>query len=379
MCKVVTPEYETTLLAIENEDISEIERAQKRMEYKTAVIDQLNKRQLSNTRTLKNLNLDANNEASLSELGRLTEEDVQLAAAMESLAAEANHITALKAAFEIENKAIIESDQVFSKKLQDQLNLGDQYLSALNAFETQQREAMRAAAPTERESYEIELQAIAEQRQIVEAKQVAYRHDLELTASAADPVEQEILTDSVAAVTTDELNPLAENAQDANENPLRVEEAQPTEVTVGTASSTTATEATANGSAEISTSEITPAQATTLATVAPEEATAVTQGAAAEVGATAADSPASQTASTTTANAEQAPAASETDLNSTTAEIPTTTTLEQAPVSETQKTEQEAKQIKEMFAAKEEVKSIFAYETKMFEDLVVKQCSSQQP
>jgi hypothetical protein len=372
MCKVVTPEYETTLLAIENEDISEIERAQKRMEYKTAVIDQLNKRQLSNTRVLKNLNLDANNEASLSELGRLTEEDVQLAAAMESLAAEANHITALKAAFEIENKAIIESDQVFSKKLQDQLNLGDQYLSALNAFETQQREAMRAAAPTERESYEIELQAIAEQRQIVEAKQVAYRHDLELTASAADPVEQEILTDSVDAVTTDELNPLAENAQDANENTLRVEEAQPTEVTAGTASSTTATEATANGSAEISTSEITPAQATTPATVATEEATAVTQGTAAEVATTAADSPASQTASTTTANAEQAPAASETSVNSTKAEIPTTATLEQAPVSETQKTEQEAKQIKEMFAAKEEVKSIFAYETKMFEDLVVK-------
>jgi hypothetical protein len=363
ICKAVAPEYETTLSTIENEDLSEIERAQKRMEYKAGVMAQLNKRQLANTRALHNLNLDANNEASLNELERLTEEDVQIAAAMDNLSAEANHVTALKVAFDIENKAIIEGDQIFSKKLQDQLVLGDQYLSALKTFETQQREAMAAAAPSDRESFEIELQSIAEQRQMVEAKQVAYRHDLELTASASDPAENELMTDSVADVTVDELDPLAAPAQDANANTLRVEEntvvqAEPSSSQIteqSTAVVTTSTEA-----VNTTTTEAT--------TVAPQSETAASTVITNEPATTEVTATAEQTTATeTSANATATDQTQETTVAS-----ETSATVSAAPVSEEKKVETEAKEIKELFAPKSEVNSIFAYETKMFDELVNK-------
>jgi hypothetical protein len=364
ICKVVTPEYETTLSKIENEDLSEIERAQKRMEYKAGVMAQLNKRQLANTRALHNLNLDANNEASMTELERLTAEDVQIAAAMESLSAEANHVTALKVAFDIENKAIIEGDQIFSKKLQDQLVLGDQYLSALNAFETQQREAMAIAAPSDRESFEIELQAIAEQRQMVEAKQVAYRHDLELTASASDPVENELMTDSVADVIVDELDPLAAPVQDANANTLRVEES-----TV-VATETTSSQSTEQTTAEVTTSTETITTTTTEATaVTPQVETGASSVTTSEPPTTGITATAEQTTTTeTSANVTSADQTQETTPATEASAAATTTET----ANEEKKVETEAKEIKELFAPKSEVNSIFAYETKMFDELVDK-------
>jgi hypothetical protein len=333
ICKTASPEYDSKLVAIENEGISEIERAQKRMAYKSGVIESLNKRQLANTQALRNLNLDASNDASIKELERLAQEDVQVAAAIDNLSAEANHITALQAAFEIENKSIIEGDVVFAKKLQDQLELGNQYLTALNSFESTQREAMAIAAPSDREKFEIELQAIAEQRQIVEAKQVAYRHDLELTASASDPSESEVITDSVAAVTVDELNPLAEINQTDNENTLRIEEKATDATPVNTDNT-----AVPNSTSEVSTQN------------ANESTNAV---------------------DLTSANMD---AASESSAAETTTSVSSETTAEakqEETVSFGEKTpEVAAKEIKELFKAKEEVNSIFAYETAMFEELV---------
>ena len=374
ICKSVSPEYETTLSSIENEEVGEIERAQNRMEYKAGVMAQLNKRQLANTRALHNLTLDANNEASLVELERLTQEDVQISAAMESLAAEANHVTALKAAFEIENKAIIEGDQVFGKKLQDQLVLGDQYLSALKAFETQQRAAMATAAPGDRESFEIELQAVAEQRQIVEAKQVAYRHDLELTASAADPAENELTTDSVADVVVDELDPLAVPAPDANANTLRVEENTSQTSESAATQNTGNTEVTEQAVNESSRSTEMPNTAVTEPAVNATQnegvqetgnntATAVIETQIAEASTTAVVTAPASTENTTTQTQETTTITTAPDA---------TTAAAAATLSEEKKVETEAKEIKELFAPKSEVNSIFAYETKMFEEMVDK-------
>jgi len=359
ICKVVSPEYESTLSTIENDDISEIERAQKRMEYKAGVMAQLNNRQLMNTRALKNLNIEANNEASLNELERLTAEDVQIAAAIESLSAEANHVTALKAAFEIENKSIIEGDQVFSKKLQDQLVLGDQYLAALQAFETQQRESMTLAAPSDRESFEIELQAIAEQRQIVEAKQVAYRHDLELTASAADPGETELTTDSVAEVVVDELNPIAVPASTSEDNTLRVEDAATVKTEAPVAS---AMENNQKSEQTINEPAVTETVKATSTDVSSESAKPEVNAGSVEA----------QTASEETIAVKETLESTATKTEENVVSTETSSELPQAPVSEEKTTEAAAKEIKEMFAPKTEVNSIFAYETKMFEELVEK-------
>ena len=369
MCKAVSPEYDSKLSTIENDEISEIERAQSRMAYKSAVMADLNKRQLANTRSLQTLNLDAGNEASLNELERLTQEDVQIAAALENLAAEANHITALKAAFEIENKAIIEGDQVFAKKLQDQLELGNQYLTALQAFEAQQRETMNMSASSDREQYEIELQAIAEQRQIVEAKQVAYRHDLELTASAADPGVNELSSDSVADVSVDELNPLTIAVEGENTNTLRVEETTTANVEVPAPAETqpeqiVSTDAKA-AQPEAEKSTTAPAiETTAVATVATSETTAETT-----VSSEAADN--ATIANTTEIAATLTTVEKATSETNNTAAPANVDSAATTPTDE-KSVEAQAKEIKEMFASKEEVKSIFAYEAAQFEELVNK-------
>ena len=372
VCKVVSPNYETTLLAIENEDLNEIERAEKRMAYKSGMIQQINQRQLANTRSLKTLNINSSDENSLKELERLGNEDVQMAAALESLMAEANHVTPLQAGFELENKSIIESDEVFSKKLEDQLVLGDQYLASLQSFESRLLQTMNNATPAEREQLEIELQSIAEQRQIVEAKQIAYRHDLELAASASDPAESEVIADSVAAVTVDELNPLANPAQPENNNTLRVEETAVNEVVETT--SPAAEAATEN---EVAKNEATTEVESTVVTEEASKST-VTENTSAENAATTVSDAAINTVKTEvteTTVTEEVNVPVQTAENATAVASEATnaaTETTEATTSESNSVEVEAKEIKQLFAPKEEVNSIFAYETAMFEDMVAK-------
>ena len=380
MCKTIDTDYSNILVAIENEDISEIERAQKRMQYKDAMITRLENRQLANARALKTLNIDATNEASLQELERLTNEDIHLVAAIENLAAEANHVTAIQSAFEIENKAIIESDNVFNEKLQDQLLVGEQYLSALNAFEIQLREDIKMATPSQREQFEIELQAVAEQRQIVEAKQVAYRHDLELTASVADPADTEMRSDSVTNNPVDELDPLAVAPETSNTNTLRVEDE---EVASTVEPSSTASESAAEpASQEVNTTaaadqatnqpdQVVETVATSQTTNQPEAVLEAPSNVDVEsnvqnTGGTSMVDPSTIENSTLEIEQIAVEALSETADNAQqVAEESVQATATSEPT-----VEEEAKEIKEIFEPKKEVGSIFAYETTMFIELV---------
>ena len=234
----VAPDYEATLMAIENEDGTEIERAIKRMEFKRGMISQLETQQLAKASAMAKIDVNANPNAA-AEIEALAMKDAQLSAAIISLQADANRLTSLKAAFELENKSIIESDEVYANKLQDQMILSEQYMSALTSFETAQREALAEANEMEKPAIEAEIAAIEDQRLMVEAKQMAYRHDLELTASASAPAPSEVMTDSISEVTVDELNPLAETP--ATETPLTVDAVEAEQAAI-----TAANEAAAN-------------------------------------------------------------------------------------------------------------------------------------
>jgi hypothetical protein len=234
----VAPDYETTLMAIENEDGTEIDRAIKRMEFKRGMISQLEAQQLAKASAMAKIDVASNTNAP-SEIEALAMKDAQLSAAIISLQADANRLTSLKAAFELENKTIIESDEIYANKLQDQMILSEQYMSALTSFETAQREALNEANEMEKPAIEAEIAAIEDQRLMVEAKQMAYRHDLELTASASAPAPSEVMTDSISEVTVDELNPLAETP--ATEKPLTVDAVEAEQAAI-----TAANEAAAN-------------------------------------------------------------------------------------------------------------------------------------
>ena len=240
----VAPDYEATLMAIENEDGTEIDRAIKRMEFKRGMINQLETQQLAKASAMAKIDVASNTNAP-SEIEALAMKDAQLSAAIISLQADANRLTPIKAAFELENKNIIESDEIYANKLQDQMILSEQYMSALTSFETAQREALAEANEMEKPAIEAEIAAIEDQRLMVEAKQMAYRHDLELTASASAPAPSEVMTDSISEVTVDELNPLAETP--ATETPLTVdaveaEQAAITEANEAAANKTVTTE-----------------------------------------------------------------------------------------------------------------------------------------
>ncbi|MFM7729227.1 MAG: hypothetical protein ACKO7B_21190, partial [Flavobacteriales bacterium] len=316
-------------------------------------------RQLANVRALKALNLNASDESSIQELERLTNEDVQLVAAIDNLAAEANHVTALKAAFEIENKSIIESDAVYNEKLQDQLLVGEQYLNALNAFESQLREEMATASPNEREQLEIELQSVAEQRQIVDAKQVAYRHDLELTASAADPAETELRTDSITTDQVDELDPLAVTID--NSKTLRIED---TPATSTDSSTSTSTENMAESTPESATQPVSQSASQSESNTSDAKETAQIIAPSTEANAT--------DVVTTTNNptgVEITTAAQGVETTVASQQVEVVSEQTNAVAAETT-VEAEAKEIKEIFTPKKEVGSIFAYETAAFDALV---------
>ena len=240
----VAPDYEATLMAIENEDGTEIDRAMKRMEFKRGMISQLEAQQLAKASAMAKIDVTSDANAP-SEIEALAMKDAQLSAAIISLQSDANRLTPIKAAFELENKNIIESDDIYANKLQDQMILSEQYMSALTSFETAQREALNEANEMEKPAIEAEIAAIEDQRLMVEAKQMAYRHDLELTASASAPAPSEIMTDSISEVSVDELNPLAETP--ATETPLTVdaveaEQAAITEANEAAANTTVTTE-----------------------------------------------------------------------------------------------------------------------------------------
>jgi hypothetical protein len=242
----VAPDYEAKLMAIENEDGSEIDRTLKRMEFKRGLIEQLEQKQLAKSKAMAGIDVVTNPNAA-KELETLALKDAQLTAAITSLQADANRLTSLKAAFELENKAIIESDELYADKLQDQMILSEQYMTALTSFETAQREALANANEIEKPAIEAEIAAIEDQRLMVEAKQMAYRHDLELTASASAPAPSEVLTDSTGEAIVDELNPLAEPA--ATETTLTVDAVEAEQAAAAQAETTQQPEVTAETAA----------------------------------------------------------------------------------------------------------------------------------
>ncbi len=304
----VSPNYETTLMAIENEDGTEIDRTMKRMEYKQTLIDKLEAMQLSNAKAMAQIDLNAAPESAAIELQTLAMKDAQLLAAIESLNADAGHVETLQAAFELENKAIIEGDEAYSSKLQDQLVLSEQYTTALQAFETSKRQELANANELEKQPIEAELAAIEDQRLMVEAKQMAYRHDLELTASASDPANSAVTQENVSETIANELDPLA-----------------------------------------------TPVDTETTITVDAAEAQAAAAAQAATV-------------VKTTENETEQDAISAAEIAASSEAV---NTESQAPIAEPS-VESDAKEIKKMFEQKEEVKSIFAYETAAFAELSAK-------
>lgn len=186
----VDPAYDVRVQNISNGPGNEIEQTMKMMDYKRATLEKLqNARAASAQRAIS-----TNDPEQLKELGKT---DAQYEAAIITLTNESGDMNQLRAAYETENKKVIESDAVYGEKLQDQINYTESYIESLKLMEVQkQKELQLATNVDERNSINAQISEINQESDVMFKKLEAYRNDLQLTASATDP--KPLTTDSAS-------------------------------------------------------------------------------------------------------------------------------------------------------------------------------------
>ena len=177
----VEPDYNEKVLAITNSQGNEIDRTIRMMDYKSGLLSQLQAARATNAK-------NASAESEGSKLMSLSQQDQQYESAIQVLENETGDVNRYKAAYEMENKSIIESDAVYADKLQDQITVSESYTEALGVMESKkEQELLLAIDENERNAVNQQLTEIRNEEQEAFKKLETYRTDLQLTASAGDP------------------------------------------------------------------------------------------------------------------------------------------------------------------------------------------------
>lgn len=177
----VDPTYDVRVQNITNGPGNDIDHAIKLMEYKRATLAKLETARVANAQKAATVN----DPAQLKEIGKV---DAQYEAAIITLTNESGDMNQVRAAYESENKEIIESDVVYHEKLQDQINVTESYIEALKLMEVQKQEELQMASTSEeRNALNMQIGEIKGESDAMFKKLEAYRNDLQLTASATEP------------------------------------------------------------------------------------------------------------------------------------------------------------------------------------------------
>lgn len=204
----VDPTYDVRVQNISNGPGNEIEQAIKMMEYKRSTLEKLQSARLANAAKANS----TQDPAALSELGKT---DAQYEAAILALSNESGDMNQVRAAYDSENKTIIESDHVYGEKLQDQITVTESYIEALKLLEVQkQQELQTATTQEERGSLNAQIAEIQGESETMFKKLDAYRHDLQLTASATEPKS---MTGNDQAASTNVESMMADNGDVKND------------------------------------------------------------------------------------------------------------------------------------------------------------------
>lgn len=177
----VYPMYPEHLQSALNAPGSELERTMNAMEVRREVLDALQSERRANAEA-------ALNETEPRRIAERAERDQELTAAILTLESEIGNILNYRAAFEGENKEIIESNLSVAERLDSQVALTESYLRVLDAMEKEQQAIL--AVETNREAsvgVRIKIGELKKEMDIAEAKLASYRQDLSLTTSASGP------------------------------------------------------------------------------------------------------------------------------------------------------------------------------------------------
>ena len=184
----IDPAFTATIQTIENSDLNEVEQTSQRVAYQKEVIQKLEAEKANNAAT-------ASTSTDASQIAEIAKRDQQLEAAISYLTKETENIGQYKAAFDSENKTIIESTAVTRSKLEDQIGLTQNYMNTLESLEAEKQEELAICSDLkEAEEIRMSIGEIKKEYQTAESKMTSYQSDLSLTTSASEPVIVEITT-----------------------------------------------------------------------------------------------------------------------------------------------------------------------------------------
>jgi WD40-like Beta Propeller Repeat len=177
----VAPKYNEEVSAINNSGGSEIDRTLLLMEYKQTTLDKLKSARYNNAQ-------QAAVETDATTLSNMALRDQQYDAAIAQLENETASVSQFKAAYETENKSIIESDEVFAGKLQEQITISESYMHALEKVEQEKQEQLDNTSDVQKaNSLRAQIAEIRQEKINTQKKLDNYQHDLSLTAATNEP------------------------------------------------------------------------------------------------------------------------------------------------------------------------------------------------
>ncbi len=178
----IDPAFTATIQTIENSDLNEVEQTSQRVAYQKEVIQKLEAEKANNAAT-------ASTSTDASQIAEIAKRDQQLEAAISYLTKETENIGQYKAAFDSENKSIIESTTDTRSKLEDQIGLTQNYMNTLESLEAEKQEQLAVCTDLkEGEEIRMSIGEIKKEYQTAESKMTSYQSDLSLTTSASEPV-----------------------------------------------------------------------------------------------------------------------------------------------------------------------------------------------
>lgn len=200
----VNPQYVSTLQDIENHEGTELERTAERVAYQKETIEQLRTKQ-------DELVAESLRSSDPELIAKNAKKYNTLESAIATISNEVNDVQTYRAAFDSENKTILESTSS-REKLEDQIELTQNYMTTLEALEAQKQEELALCTDLEEsEKIRMNIGEIRKEYQIAETKLMSYQSDLQLTANTSEPVNA-IDTTSTAPATSPTLEDIIETA-----------------------------------------------------------------------------------------------------------------------------------------------------------------------
>jgi hypothetical protein len=223
----IDPEYAGKMVDFENMEGTEIEKTIAKVGYQETTLAKLEQARSQNALKIENTNSET-------EIAALAARDKELQAVIVALKKETNDINTFKAAYDLENKEIL-NNQNINERLEEQVVLTQSYMNTLEALEAKKQEQLAMSTDfAESEQIRKDIASVKQEYQVANAKLTSYQSDLRLTAATAAPanndssaVMNQNLDDSVDTSPTADTKGTGDNnppSTKAEEKPLTKEQ-----------------------------------------------------------------------------------------------------------------------------------------------------------